>query len=207
MAEAVAEVFGGVFLALPVHAGGLGVVDLHAVHADVALAGFGITRDDARESDEWAAVLRPGFEDGKVEEVDVLTPMDHLFAGSVLGGDDFGEVVSYLSEHGEHLHLVHEGGGGLLLEECADAIGDGIEGVGFEREAHTAFAAELVHEDACARMALYVFEEESWASRFGCAAMEFGGAVRDLGHLEVGVHLGGDAFELTGFLEGLDPVA
>ena len=34
----VAEVFGGVLLALPVHAGGLAVVDLHAVHADVALA-------------------------------------------------------------------------------------------------------------------------------------------------------------------------
>jgi hypothetical protein len=32
-------VLGGDFLALPVHAGGLAVVDLHAVHADVALAG------------------------------------------------------------------------------------------------------------------------------------------------------------------------
>jgi hypothetical protein len=40
-AEAVAQVLGGVLLALPVHAGGLAVVDLHAVHADVALAGFG----------------------------------------------------------------------------------------------------------------------------------------------------------------------
>ena len=39
-AEAVAHVLGGYLLALPVHAGGLAVVDLHAVHAYVALAGF-----------------------------------------------------------------------------------------------------------------------------------------------------------------------
>ena len=40
-AQAVAEVLGGVLLALPVHASCLAVVDLHAVHADVALAGAG----------------------------------------------------------------------------------------------------------------------------------------------------------------------
>ena len=41
-AEAFAHVFGGDLLALPVHAGGLAVVDLHPVHADVALARFGV---------------------------------------------------------------------------------------------------------------------------------------------------------------------
>ena len=69
-AEAVAEVFGGDLLALPVHAGGLAVVDLHAVHADVALAGCGVAGDDAGEGDEGAAVLRPGGEDGELSEVD-----------------------------------------------------------------------------------------------------------------------------------------
>ena len=38
IAHGFAIVFGGDFLALPVHAGGLAVVDLHAIHADVALA-------------------------------------------------------------------------------------------------------------------------------------------------------------------------
>ena len=42
---------------------------------------------------------------------------------------------------------------------------------------------------------------------FGRAAMEFGGAVGDFGHLEDGVYFGGDAFELAGFLECFDPVA
>ncbi len=57
------------------------------------------------------------------------------------------------------------------LEEGADAVGDGVEGVGLEGEVHAAFAAELVHEDVCAGMAFYVFEEEGGAAGFcGVAA-------------------------------------
>ncbi len=56
------------------------------------------------------------------------------------------------------------------LEEGADAVGYVVEGVGFEGEAHAAFAAELVHEDSGAGMAFYVFEEEGGASGFGGAA-------------------------------------
>ena len=59
-AEVVAEVFGGVLLALPVHAGSLSVVDLHAVHAYVALSRFGVPGYDAGEGDEGASVLGPG---------------------------------------------------------------------------------------------------------------------------------------------------
>ena len=43
-----AVVFGSYFLSLPVHAGGVWVVDLHAIHSYVAFAGFGIARDYAR---------------------------------------------------------------------------------------------------------------------------------------------------------------
>ena len=185
----------------------LAVVDLHAVHADVALAGFGVAGDDAGQGDEAASVLGPGFEDGEVEEVEVFAAMDDLLAGGVFCGDDFGEEVAYLGEHGEHLQLVHEARGGLGFEEGADAVGDVVERVGFEGEAHAAFAAELVHEDVGAGMAFYVFEEEGGAAGFGCAAAELGGAVGDLGHLEDGVYLGGDAFEFAGFFECLDPVA
>ena len=90
---------GGDLLALPVHAGGLAVVDLHAVHAYVALAGFGIAGDDAGQGDEAAAVLRPGLEDGELEEIDVFAAMDDLLAGGVFGGDDFGEEAADLGEH------------------------------------------------------------------------------------------------------------
>jgi len=49
LTKAFAHMFRGDLLALPVHAGGLAVVDLHTVHAYVALAGLWITRDDAGE--------------------------------------------------------------------------------------------------------------------------------------------------------------
>jgi len=51
-----------------VHAGGAVVVNLDAIHADVALAGVGVFGHDAGERDETAAVEGPAFEDGKIEE-------------------------------------------------------------------------------------------------------------------------------------------
>ena len=65
---------GGVLLALPVHAGGLPVVDLHAVHADVALAGAGrprIAGDDAGEGDEGPPSCGQVVEDWEFRQVDV----------------------------------------------------------------------------------------------------------------------------------------
>ncbi len=56
------------FLELPVHAEGALVVNLEAIHADVAFAGVGVFGDDAREGDEAAAVERPAFLDGEVEK-------------------------------------------------------------------------------------------------------------------------------------------
>jgi hypothetical protein len=200
-------VFGGDLLTLPVHAGGLAVVDLHAVHAYVAFPAARVAGDDAGEGDEAASVLGPGFEDREIEEVDVFAAMDDLFAGGVFCRDDFGKEAAYLGEHGEHLYFVHEAGGCLGFEEGADAVGDGVEGVGLEGETHAAFAAELVHQDACAGVAFDVFEEEGGASGIGCASSEFGGAVGDLGHLEDGVYFGGDALEFAGFLKLFDPVA
>ena len=50
-------------LQLPVHAGGAVVVNLDAIHADVALAGVGVFGDDAGQRDEAAAVERPAFLD------------------------------------------------------------------------------------------------------------------------------------------------
>jgi len=53
-------------LELPVHAGSAVVVNLDAIHADVAFAGVGVFRDDAGEGDEAAAVEGPALEDGQV---------------------------------------------------------------------------------------------------------------------------------------------
>ena len=55
--QLLAIVFGSYFLSLPVHPCGVLVVDLHAIHAYVALAGLGVARDHAREGDEAACVF------------------------------------------------------------------------------------------------------------------------------------------------------
>ena len=54
------------FVHLPMHAGGAAVVDLHAVHAEVARAGLGVAGVDVRQRDEAAAVLRPALQDRQV---------------------------------------------------------------------------------------------------------------------------------------------
>ena len=56
------------FLELPVHAGGAVIVNLDAIHADVALAGVGVFGDDAREGDEAAAVQGPALLNRKIQQ-------------------------------------------------------------------------------------------------------------------------------------------
>ena len=78
---AAAVVIGAVLLRLPVHAGGAGVVHLHAVAAYVAFAIFGIFGDDHRPGDVAAAVLRPAFQDRKVVERKIVGA-NYLLAGA-----------------------------------------------------------------------------------------------------------------------------
>ncbi len=186
-------------LALPVHAGGLAVVYLHAVHAEVALAGFGVARGDAGEGDEAAAVLRPGLEDGKFQEVDIVAVADDFLAGSLARVDDFGKEAADFGEHGEQLELVHHAGGGDGVEESVDALGDVVEGVDFERETHAALAAELVHQHLRALVAGDVLKQQSGAAGVVSSLPGFGGAIGNLGHLEDGRDFGRDALEFASF--------
>ena len=57
------------FLDLPVHAQGLRVVSLDAVHAEVVVAGVGVLGVDQGQGDKVAAVLGPGLEQGQAGEV------------------------------------------------------------------------------------------------------------------------------------------
>ncbi len=111
-AQRVAIVLGGDFLPLPVHAGGLAVVDLHAVHADVALAGARVAGVDAGQGDEAAAVVGPALEDGKVVEVEVVAANDFL-AGGVFGADGFGKGAGERAQLRQHFELVEEAFGGF----------------------------------------------------------------------------------------------
>ena len=55
------------FLPLPMHAGGVLVIYLHAIHADVTLAGLWVAGDYAGHGDEAAGIFGPALQDGKVE--------------------------------------------------------------------------------------------------------------------------------------------
>ena len=47
------------FVHLPMHAGGVFIENLNAIHPHIAAAGVGIMRENHRQRDERAAVLRP----------------------------------------------------------------------------------------------------------------------------------------------------
>src|SRR6266852_1426624 len=127
--------FRSYFLPLPMHAGAALVVDLHAVHADVALAGSRIARDHARQCDEPSAIFWPALQDGKIEHREIIA-LDHFFAWARCDG--LGKELAHLGEHGQHLHFVEEALWRLHVHEAADAFGDFIERIDFERESHTA---------------------------------------------------------------------
>ena len=89
--------------------------------------------------------------------------------GASFAVDDLGEEAADLGELGEELEFVEEADGGGGVEEDADAVGDGVEGVDVEGELHAALGAELVHEDAGAGVAGDVLEEEGGAAGLGRA--------------------------------------
>ena len=96
-------------------------------------------------------------------------------------------------------HLLHQPRRRLHLEHAAHLAGDVVEPLGAEGEAHAALGAELVDQERMLR-ALRALEQQR---RPGGPD----GAVDDLGDLEVGIDLGGDADELALPLKQRDPVA
>ena len=101
-------------------------------------------------------------------------------------------------ELAERAHLVDEPLGRLQLEDLVEPGAEVVEAVHAERHAHPPLGAELVDEERVSR-ALRVLEEH----RRAAALHE---AVDDLGRLEVGIDLGGDAHELALALEERDPL-
>ena len=153
---------GGNLLPLPVHAGRLAVVDLHAVHAHVALARFRVARNNAGQSDEAASVQRPALQDRKVEQVEVLREDDFLagasFAAIVLGKNcRLRPAWAASSTFQKALRRLH-------LHEGADAAGNFIQRIDLKGKLHAPLAAELVHQDAATGIAFDILEEQRRAA-------------------------------------------
>ena len=162
-AQPLAEVLGRHLLPLPVHPSGLAVVDLHAVHAHislaVAVAPAWISGDDQRQCDEAATVHGPALQYGKVEHAEAIAP-DDLLTQRLACRHDFGEVLPYLGQYGQHLQLAQHAFGRLHLHERLDAACDLVQTRCLKRHLHAAAAAELVHQHARAGIALDALEEQ-----------------------------------------------
>jgi hypothetical protein len=93
------------------------------------------------------------------------------------------------------------------MQQFSNATRDVIKRVRLKRQLHSAFAAELVHQDAGFGIAFDILEEQGRTSGFCRASAEFGGAVGDFCHLKDWVDFCGDALQLSGFVELLNPFA
>ena len=195
--------FGAMLLALPVHAGAALVVDLHAIGADVALAGLRIFRDHRRQGDEAAAIERPALQDRKIEQREVVVPDDFLARAR---RNFLGKELAHLGQHGQHLDFVEQALRRLHVHEHLDAIGNFVQRIDIERHAHAVLGAELVDEQLRAGIALDVLEEQRRAARaVNAARSPLGDAVGDLGDLQDGIGFRLDAHQFSGLVERGDP--
>ncbi len=173
--------FGRDLLPLPVHAGGLRIVDLHAIHAYVALSGSRIASNYARQGDETSGVFWPALQNGKLIERKIVTAND-FFARS--RGNCFRKELPHLREHGQHFDFVEEALRRFDVHELADAVGHFVQLVDLKSEIHAACGAELVDQDLRAGMVLDVLKQQRWpAGRGRPASIIFAHAIGDFGDL------------------------
>ena len=109
-----AKMVGAMFLRLPVHGGGALIKHLHAIHADVALARLRVLGDHKRPGDEPPGVLRPAFQDGKLEKRKALFA-DHFLARRDLRRRRNPAERAKLRKIRQHLQLVQQTLRGLKI--------------------------------------------------------------------------------------------
>ncbi len=192
---------------LPVHPGGPGVEDLHAVHADVADAALRIDGVDVGEGDEGAAVVRPAFQHRQRVQAGPagLGLVDDFLAGA---GADLGRlgVEEEVEAGADQVPALGERLGRLGLEQEGDLVDDVLEVLDAEGEVHPALGAEAVDEDGELRDGA-VGEERLLDQERLAAARRFHLPVGEGGDLQV--HLGGrgDAGQLARLLQRRDELA
>ena len=134
---------------------------------------------------------------GNRSRFDVVARQHDLLAGGLR--DLLRHRVGDRLELPERAHLVDEPLRRLQLEDLAELVGEVVELLDAEGQAHALLGAELVDQERVLR-ALRVLEQQRRPAGLD-------DAVDDLGDLEVGVDLGRDADELALLLEEGDPFA
>ncbi len=179
------------------------VVDLHPVHAEIALSRSRIARGNAWQCDKPSRIPGPALQDGEVEQRKIV-PLDDLFTRAC--GHAPRKKLSSFGQERKHLELVEKTLRRLHLHEHAKAARNLVEGIDPERKLHAGVGTELIDEDLRAGMALQVLEQESGTAlrAFGIAAL--GHAVSDFSNLKNRIGFGVDALQLTRAIERRDPL-
>ena len=185
-----------VLVDLPVHRRRPRAEHLHPVHPDVPRPGARVVGDHGREGDERTGVAGPAGHHRKHAEVGVVARAHDLLAGPL--ADRVGPRVGDRLERLEPAHLGSQALGRLHLEHVGELLGDVVEALDAEGEAHPPLGPELVDQQRDAAAARPLEEQRRAAGAHG--------AVDDLGDLEVRVDLGGDPNELALALQERDPL-
>ena len=138
-----AVMLGALLVGLPVHAGGDVVVNLHAIHAAVALAGIGVARKHHRQGDEAAAIFGPAFENRELGQRHA-GGAHHFLARAF--GNDLGKEPAHLGQLGQHFQLADQTFRHAHLEELDDARRDLFHRIHFQRDFHFAQRSVSVDE-------------------------------------------------------------
>ena len=91
---------------------------------------------------------------------------NHFFAAA--GRNCFRKKIAHLGEHGQHFDFVEKSLRRFHVHELADAVGNIVERVDFERHAHAPLGTELIDEHGNL-MAFGIFKQQR-----GAAGMSLG---------------------------------
>ena len=194
-----AEVGRAVVVQMPMHAGGLTVVDLQAIHARVPPASR-ILRHDDGERDERTAVAGPSGEDWQTTEVRRIDG-DVPPRGPLHDGRGERRQLTQLAERPD---LAHQPRRHLEIDESRDARRQFVERCS-QGQFQPSVRPQLVHEHRDDRtgkprsaraLALAVHRPLGPLKQQG-GASRLARAVGDLGHLEIGIDLGTHTDELA----------
>ncbi len=177
---------------VPVHRAFARAEELHAIHADVSVAGLGVFRVNAGEGDVAPGAAfgdlraRIGIEDLPAAEISIQRPAlnnrqpcqvgsvpfeHHLLANSASHG--LGRITSHLDQIRQLLHFLHQRGRNFRLHQLLHALRQRIEIFCPQRLVDPPVTAKGVDRDGYVRP-FDVFKQQRFSAEFtGVALVEF----------------------------------
>src|SRR6267142_2857163 len=188
------------FLRLPVHSSRPLVVDLHPVHPHVALPRFWILREYEWKRDKASAVLRPAFQNWKIEKIDVASLLNDFLAGP--GFYAPWEERPQFRQLRQHLDLVKEPLRRFHFQEPLNALRNFVQPIHFKRQGHPPHTSKGIEQKWNSRT-FWSFEEQRGADAVRLSSLVARDTLRHFCDLEHRVHFRVNALQLPFLLEAL----